>query len=832
MHDLFQYLLKLSIALGVVFIFYRLVLRPLTFYQWNRRYLILYPVAAFFIPFINLYKYVPEAELQETKLVKFIPVIQLNAEVTATAPANTFNPLLPVVILLAVGSVILLIRLIIQWYSLRRIRKNAVQLYHPDVDVFHVDEHVIPFSFGKSIYLNTSLHNEAELHDIILHEFVHVKQKHSFDILLSEILCVLNWYNPFAWLIRHAIRQNLEFIADQAVLNNGLDRKTYQYHLLKVIGSSQYSIANNFNFSSLKKRIAMMNRIKSARLHLVKFLFVLPLLAVLLVAFRNNDGWYKNAGTDTIPERKNLLSGQLIPGDELFEVPVISLKEFYKRNPAVKEVSWSDNDEIILYKKNGKREVYLLNNKDEIRKFEAMYGSIPAVIPPPPAPPSPSAPTSPIEVTGVPIPTEPGEVEEEISEIPVITEVTTEQRLIHEVREEPITLVFQDDELQKFYKRNPDVNALMWRNKNVLIRKKDGSLETYSLTDKESMARFKEKYGDLPDPPKPPTPPTPHGKPVQPSTPHGKSVQSATIHEVPAPATAPHGKPVPPAAPKLPDGVKSLELDNNIMILRLKDGSTEKYNLTDPKDKAEAEKKYGNILKLTEVPRVEKPIHKTQPVKQIPQKDAPSEPVIYLNSSEGKPASVKVIENKKENVLYADQIVIHAIEKHWYVKEQPKANPVYYINGKKASADDVKKVSNSNRVSTTEIIHDRKLLDELGEKNYNSLFNLVTKENVNNKNVYLSKKSVRTIEEAEEERILRNTLYLGIENPLVIKVEGVPDDQIEVTMTGGRIIKRDGQYYAIAENLGNVQVHIYKKQGNERKLLNKRYFRVLEQPNL
>jgi hypothetical protein len=80
----------------------------------------------------------------------------------------------------------------------------------------------------------------------------------------------------------------LEFIADRKVLAGGFDKKDYQYHLLKVVGQPRYQLANNFNFSSLKKRIVMMNKLRSARLHLVKFLFILPLLGVLLVAFRSH----------------------------------------------------------------------------------------------------------------------------------------------------------------------------------------------------------------------------------------------------------------------------------------------------------------------------------------------------------------------------------------------------------------------------------------------------------------------------------------------------------------------------------------------------------------
>jgi hypothetical protein len=174
------------------------------------------------------------------------------------------------------------------------------------VRIYQVDEKIVPFSFGNAIYINQGLHTEKEYEEIILHEYVHIRQRHSVDILFAELLCVFAWYNPFAWLIRHAVRQNLEFIADGKVLEKGFDRKGYQYHLLKVIGEPKYRLATNFNFSSLKKRIVMMNKIRSTRVHLVKFLFIVPLLGVLLVAFRNEiDPGAKRAGE--MPGHQRLL---------------------------------------------------------------------------------------------------------------------------------------------------------------------------------------------------------------------------------------------------------------------------------------------------------------------------------------------------------------------------------------------------------------------------------------------------------------------------------------------------------------------------------------------
>lgn len=292
---LIEYLLKLSISLAVVFLFYQLLLRRLTFYNWNRYYLIGYAVLSFFIPFVNIAPLVESKNLDQAEVINYIPVINNYIKAPSNATPHVHSHVFTYwnifLFLIFLGSFIMLIRLFIHFFSLQKIKRSAVIINSGEAEIYQVNENIIPFSFGNAIYINQQLHTEKEFEEIILHEYVHVKQNHTLDILAAEMLCVINWFNPFAWLIRHSIRQNLEFIADDFVLKSGLDKKAYQYHLLKVVGTPQYRIANNFNFSSLKKRIAMMNKLKSARLHLIKFLFVLPLIAVLLVAFRDK---YKN----------------------------------------------------------------------------------------------------------------------------------------------------------------------------------------------------------------------------------------------------------------------------------------------------------------------------------------------------------------------------------------------------------------------------------------------------------------------------------------------------------------------------------------------------------
>lgn len=374
--ELYTYLLKLSISLAVVFAFYWLLLRRLTFYNWNRWFLLLYPAIAFLIPFINVSSLLQQHQMEDAEMISYIPLLQLDA----AKPAASFDIFSIILIVFGAGSVLMLVKLLLQYWSLRRIRSQAVLLADEGVKLYHIDKSIIPFSFGKSIYFNRALHSDTELKEIIRHEFIHVKQHHSFDILWGELLCLLNWYNPFAWLIRKAIRQNLEFIADRQVLASGLDRKQYQYILLKVTGISSYSIVSNFNFSSLKKRIAMMNRSKSARLNLARFALILPLLAVVLLAFRSVV--HNNPATANHPA--SIIENSYLDKYLGDTVPAKKVPEKIKKNLEQIEHVHVLNNKMTLTLKNGSVEQYNLDLPAEKKAFESKYGEYKEPIPPMP----------------------------------------------------------------------------------------------------------------------------------------------------------------------------------------------------------------------------------------------------------------------------------------------------------------------------------------------------------------------------------------------------------------------------------------------------------------
>ncbi|HUR11575.1 MAG TPA: M56 family metallopeptidase [Flavitalea sp.] len=462
---LFAYILKLSISLAIVFAVYHLFLRRLTFYNWNRYFLLLYTFAAFLIPFIDIRALISEQSLNNSQVVRAIPTFVFLSDDPASVATSSENSLFVLMIVLLTGIAVLSLKLFFQYRSLQKIRKAAVLVHEDGLKLYHVDSNILPFSFGQAIYVNQHQHDERELREIIRHEFIHVKEKHSFDIVFGELLCILNWYNPFAWLIRKAIRQNLEFIADHALISNGLDRKQYQYLLLKVTGISQFSIATNFNFSSLKKRIAMMNKQKSAKVNLLRFLFIFPVICIALLAFRDagiinqnkNENQNRNADTSrpriltpppaldlpanvrSIQIRDNQATVKLKNGDKEYydlndrkerneyeekygdipepvsaplivdrPVPPIApvagmpkdYRDFLRRNDEVENVHWRSNPlRIVITLENGKKEVYNMEDEDEVKRAENKYGKLPAV--PPPPPPAPLAPSSPVRVEGM-----------------------------------------------------------------------------------------------------------------------------------------------------------------------------------------------------------------------------------------------------------------------------------------------------------------------------------------------------------------------------------------------------------------------------------------------
>ncbi|WP_313529133.1 M56 family metallopeptidase [Sphingobacterium multivorum] len=281
MESLLTYVIQVNLLLGIIYLGYIGLLKGLTFYFLNRAYFLVGGLFAFLYPFLDLKSLFVQRGLNMGVVGEQISLYMMEPEVQQQL---TLGRLVEIVFM--AGAVLLLLKFVFQLLSLLRIHLNSRSDQWRKYLFRNVLIPIVPFSFLNKIYVNKDQHLDAELKDIFKHEDIHVKGLHSLDILLFEMILVCCWYNPFVWLMRRAIRQNLEFLTDQQVLDKGIDKQTYQYSLLNVSKKgTSVGLSNQFNFKLLKRRIMMMNKKRSSKIELSKYAFLLPIFLLTGAAF-------------------------------------------------------------------------------------------------------------------------------------------------------------------------------------------------------------------------------------------------------------------------------------------------------------------------------------------------------------------------------------------------------------------------------------------------------------------------------------------------------------------------------------------------------------------
>jgi TonB family protein len=280
------YLLQVNVGLILFYALYKLVCTRDTFFRSRRFILIVSLVLPFILPFIDVREWL-ESRDRMIMLTHFdysavLPEIVVGSEAVETGN-RVFVLSEWIGYLYLAGVVALLVRLAVQAFSLYRLIVRMPEKEINGVCVKCLNDPSGPFSFFGWIFMNPAAVKEDEISEILTHEMAHVKQHHSVDVLLAEMVSICCWMNPFAWLLKREVRLNLEFLADRKVMEAGFATKSYQYHLLGLAYNHKYGLSNNFNFSHLKQRIIMMNKKKSnATGHIKYALFVLPAFALLV----------------------------------------------------------------------------------------------------------------------------------------------------------------------------------------------------------------------------------------------------------------------------------------------------------------------------------------------------------------------------------------------------------------------------------------------------------------------------------------------------------------------------------------------------------------------
>lgn len=276
------YLLKSAALIGAFYLGYQLLLRNETFFRTNRWYLIGGLVTAAILPAITFEKVVFVAR-------ESAPVYDLAVEVpvTAVAPPAEIDYLTIVFLFYFIGFAVFALKFVADCFSVYRLLRGRESANDSGLKLIDVSENIAPFSFFNFIVYNSASYSPAELQNIIAHEKVHCNEKHSADVLIAQLFCIVFWWNPLVWLHKKAILQNLEFIADSEATKTISDVKSYQFTLLKITTQQNcVAITNHFYQSLIKKRIIMLNKNQSKKWNALRYLLMAPVLVLFMFHFQ------------------------------------------------------------------------------------------------------------------------------------------------------------------------------------------------------------------------------------------------------------------------------------------------------------------------------------------------------------------------------------------------------------------------------------------------------------------------------------------------------------------------------------------------------------------
>jgi BlaR1 peptidase M56 len=390
-----HYLLEANLYLAVFYAGYYLFLSRETYYTLNRIYLLFSCIASFALPVMQLGILKPVERpitavhftfATQAATATFIPV-----HISPAAPTFTWQD--GIVDVYLFGAAVLLVVLLIKLYQLLKL--TSVKKSDPEgsYKVVQINGSDTAFSFFNYLFIGTKV-QQAEI--IIKHELVHIRQKHSADIVFIELLKIVNWFNPFIYLLQYSLREIHEYIADEKIASSGTDALTYSSFLVNnAYGVSGSSITHSFfNYNLLKKRIIMLHQKRSGTLARLRYLLAIPICGGLLcastLAFSKTYGWVDIAPhriVDIAPHRINKAntSPQVV--------------EPKKRLVIIKNGKTGITDKLSVTRADGSTRIYTANNlsnkdREDLKKQGITIDIISIdtdkthiAPPPPPAPP-------------------------------------------------------------------------------------------------------------------------------------------------------------------------------------------------------------------------------------------------------------------------------------------------------------------------------------------------------------------------------------------------------------------------------------------------------------
>jgi beta-lactamase regulating signal transducer with metallopeptidase domain len=288
--EILAYLIKVVAAHGIFFLFYYLLLHNKHQYKLNRSYLLITILLAFVVPFIEIPVGTEALKnvVNDNQSLSDIDFLAFESDMSQEIESNesgTSSIVLSVarwLYLLLAGF--LVIRSIFHLIILQKLKKQSVYVEKQWFKLFKTAQHH-PFSFLSNIFIPKTIFGTDSFDQILEHECEHVRQRHSIDRLLIDFMAALLWFNPFMYLYRRALIEIHEYQADDAVIARFSDPIRYQEILFSQLKTAPYSgLVSHFNFSTIKKRIVMINKTKNTKSGWA-YILAIPVTFLVILAF-------------------------------------------------------------------------------------------------------------------------------------------------------------------------------------------------------------------------------------------------------------------------------------------------------------------------------------------------------------------------------------------------------------------------------------------------------------------------------------------------------------------------------------------------------------------
>lgn len=306
-------LLEINLILSITYLGYRMLLGNLTFFRWTRAYLLGGMLLGLVYPLLKI-KQVIQTPAEGVNIV--LPNISQGTQV------QNFDYNQWAIYAVIAVFILLLLKFLLRFFSLGRIHFASDHAEFNGQEFRNTHSRVNPFSFWKWIYIHRDSHSDFEMRQIVTHEHIHTRERHTLDVLIAEICTIICWYNPLVRLLAKSVKDNLEFLVDAEVLYSGIDKISYQHSLvgISLSGFPQPSHGNQFVFKTLKKRIQMMNKDQSPKFRLASYLLLTPLVlgSAALLTFscqKETLDNLKSAENITLTKKAKVEFGELKIGD-------------------------------------------------------------------------------------------------------------------------------------------------------------------------------------------------------------------------------------------------------------------------------------------------------------------------------------------------------------------------------------------------------------------------------------------------------------------------------------------------------------------------------------